>query len=74
MQILVEDKGIARIVTLNRPRVLNCINLEMVTTSKMNLMCSALLSSPLCLVVVSKKEHPQVLNRKSSDVLQSPGS
>jgi len=28
--ILVEDKGIARIVTLNRPRVLNCINLEMV--------------------------------------------
>jgi len=47
VQILVEDKGIARIVTLNRPRVLNCINLEMVTTKKINLMCSALLSSPL---------------------------
>ncbi len=57
MQILVEDKGIARIVTLNRPRVLNCINLEMVTTTKINLMCSALLSSPLSLVVVSKKKH-----------------
>jgi hypothetical protein len=30
--VVVEYKGIARVVTLNRPRVLNCLNHEMVLT------------------------------------------
>lgn len=29
-QVLVEEKGVGRFVTLNRPRVLNCLNLDMV--------------------------------------------
>jgi hypothetical protein len=30
VQLIIEEKGVGRFVTLNRPRVLNCINLSMV--------------------------------------------
>lgn len=30
VQLIIEDKGVGKFVTMNRPRVLNCINLSMV--------------------------------------------